>query len=681
VGASALTFGVFAVAAPAAFADTTPNATQITITPQTQTGTSNTDCLVYTATATANGAPAVGTIDVVLTEPAGTVASSESFCNNAQATQVGTAFNTGAGAPPAMGETFNTDANGQFTFGVFDTEAETVNIRAFDDENANHTPDAGEATTSTSTPPTAVFQAASTSTGNNNAHALTVTPSNINARPGDTGVYKVTATTGGNSPQPVNQVTVTYIITSGPDATNIPQNCQAATGAGNNNPQTQGNPQTVNGEAYCDVPTHAAGTDNITFYINQSNVANPTTGPDSGEPTATATLTDIGASPAGDTINVTCSTNGTNSADPTPGQNLKACHDFTTDNAGNPPPPPGAQDVFTATVTDPSANTNVIQGGIGNPNGQLANTPKGVTVAWTQSGGSATASMAPTSTACDPTATQTSTGGSGTCQSTLSEPNPTSGETVTVTGTIQGTTTTSSATKSFQVRPLAARNISLAPASQSGTSGTGRTVTATVIDVNGTPVPNVQVTFSTSGVGHFTSNGIFGTNQQYTTQTGPDGTVQAQVATNGSESGTETISATIPQGGSQCGDPAGFVNGTPNPTAKAGNCSATATVQWNKAAPPPTKRVAVKVSNSCFSHHKHKVTCVAQLSRAISGVTVVFFDGHGNKVGSDVTGGAGKAFLHLSGLKSHVRHKYQAHAKRSSKTFSATSGFAHVRVK
>src|SRR3954447_7050863 len=79
-GVTALSFGVFAAAAPAAFADTTPNASNITVSPSTQTGTAGTDCLVYPAPATAAGAPAVGTIDVALHDATATADSSDSFC-------------------------------------------------------------------------------------------------------------------------------------------------------------------------------------------------------------------------------------------------------------------------------------------------------------------------------------------------------------------------------------------------------------------------------------------------------------------------------------------------------------------------------------------------------------------------------------------------------------------------
>jgi hypothetical protein len=353
------------------------------------------------------------------------------------------------------------------------------------------------------------------------------------------------------------------------------------------------------------------------------------------------------------------------------------------------------QDTFLATVTDPSANLNVIQGGaFTNGLNQTNPTPKNVTVNWTISGGSATASVTgdtpPNSqSVCDPTENQTASGGTngnggGECTGTLTEPAPTNGETITVTGTIAGETpaTSSSATKDFQVRPLGARNITLTPPSQNGVSGTGRTVTALVTDVNGTPVPNVQVTFSTTGVGHFTSNGIFGTNQQYVTTTGPNGSVQAQVQTNGDEQGTETISVTISQNGTQCTDQAGFVGGQPNPAAKAGNCSATSTVAWSQTGGTGgSKRLVVNLHLSCFSNHKHSVTCNAQLSKAISGVTVVLHDSNGQVVGTDKTNSSGKAVFHLHHLKSHHKHHYRAHAKTSSKTRSADSNTVGIRVK
>lgn len=286
---------------------------------------------------------------------------------------------------------------------------------------------------------------------------------------------------------------------------------------------------------------------------------------------------------------------------------------------------------------------------------------------------------------------------------TVQTTNNNSGDTPTVyaTSTKTGTATytatvgslTKSVTQSFANRDTDARNITLTPADSTAKPGSFVDLTAKVTDRYGNPVQFVDVFFTETGVGRFAG----GSKQTNDFQTDANGQILIEVSTASNETGDANVTATVDD--RICGtvanntcpyyqvtNPAGVVwDNTGGPDTVAGLAAGSGTdakaVVHYKTTPPPVKRQAVTVKISCFSHHKHRVTCVAQLSKAISGVTVVFWTKSGHKVGSDATGGAGKAFLHLKGLKRHSHHKYQAHAKRSSRTFSAWSRFAGVTVK
>jgi len=203
--------------------------------------------------------------------------------------------------------------------------------------------------------------------------------------------------------------------------------------------------------------------------------------------------------------------------------------------------------------------------------------------------------------------------------------------------------------------------------------------------VNGVMSTTVPVTLTITGAGTFSD----GTTQK--TVDASNGVVQVAVTSNAN--GTSTITGNLDPSSTDCGVAAPSTsNSFENDyfytdklaEATAGNCSASSTITWSGASvtpPPTTGRQGVSVKLACFSHRVHRVTCVAQLSKNIGGVTVVFWDNHGNKIGTDVTNRFGHARIHLHGLKSHVKHRYQAHAKKSSKTRSAWSRFATVFVK
>jgi Bacterial Ig-like domain (group 1)/RTX calcium-binding nonapeptide repeat (4 copies) len=119
---------------------------------------------------------------------------------------------------------------------------------------------------------------------------------------------------------------------------------------------------------------------------------------------------------------------------------------------------------------------------------------------------------------------------------------------------------------------LAPRNIDARPEEATNAPGTVHRVTAVVTDREGDPIPGVTVTFTETGVGTFVGGG-----STATATTDDNGRATAEVTTQTTEIGTQTITASLPTSGGvdECeraaGDPAG---------APAGNCSDQVTKTW-----------------------------------------------------------------------------------------------------
>ncbi len=126
---------------------------------------------------------------------------------------------------------------------------------------------------------------------------------------------------------------------------------------------------------------------------------------------------------------------------------------------------------------------------------------------------------------------------------------------------------------------LAARNIDLEPETATNAPATVHEVTATVTDVFGNGVPGIVVTFTETGPGEFRSGG-----STITATTNADGVATAEVTTLASESGDQTITASLPVTGGvdECeraaGDPA---------DSTAGNCTDDVVKTWELAATCP----------------------------------------------------------------------------------------------
>jgi len=557
---------------------------------------------------------------------------------------------------------FNND--GTILFGVTSNTPGTMTVTAFGDQGVtpNGAKDVNEpGDTSTKTWVANPATPANTST-------VTCTPTSASNPAGTQHTFTCTVKdANGNA---LAGQTVHFGVASGPDAGN-PNNATC------NTPTASGAGGTTPGQTTCQYTNNGTpGHDVINVWLE----TNGTPGQQTGEPNTQITKDWVLAAPNTSTISISCSPNQTGSTNP-PGATA-ACQEPLTQG----------QVTLTATVQ----------------NGNPAQPVSGVIVQWgpiTGGDGDETLS-APTCT----------TAANGTCSVTVTDTSPAEGEQYQVTATLPtqgGGNPTAQATITYHnPGPAEARNVKVTPKTATQPQGGSQDFTIAVTDRNGNPVSGACVGLNESGPGHFASGSGVGGNfvcnfapegsYQMVCSTLANGTCQVTVVTQSTESGAETVTATLDgrnyPGGStgnfvECAAPAGRTftqgtgsNGNPpgtaSPNAPAGNCSDSGVVTWKASTPPPPHgRVAISLKLSCFTHAPHHVTCIAQTRpSAFAGVTVIFYNGKGKRVGSDVTGRAGKARLHLGGFKSGSKHRFQAHAKRSARTFSADSKQVTVKV-
>jgi len=607
VGLSTATFIAYGGAAVAA---TTPAGTgAITITPPAGGTTGNTgDCLVYTVSQT--GATG-GYLDVSVNSTSGHAA----FC-----APLGTAEAPAGTPPPTATERVTVNGSGSTTFGVTDTSAESVSIQAWDDNvTADDKFTGGE-------PNNAATATFISNQGDSAVTKLAASPSSVLVRPGDSATYTVTATNGNTAAtnQGVSGATINYVV-SGPDATVNPVACGTTDS---------------NGVRVCTVPTvnsnTTAGTDTVTFFVNNATNSGP--GVDPGDTQTTATMNDVGKSPADDTIVAFCGNTG-------PSSTTRACTDSI--DASNPNINNSVTEPFGFDVLDPVA-TDVNNSDLGSD----------VTVDFTMSGASAGATLSKTSDTCHTFPTTILNGEKG-CQVTVSvtEPHPTPGEKITVTGTLHGGTATQadSASIAFVAAVSSARNVTLTPVSQSVVVGHEGVLLATVTDAGGHPVPGVSLDFSSSGVGAFISGCVL-SSTCVTEQSGAgslpttnaNGQIEVQVASG--TTGNELVGVTIDSSnGSQCADQAGFVNGAPVTGVTAGNCAAAAGVKYVSA----PARISERPHLSGHKHG-HSVRLTAVTHPNLRHRSVHFYivrNGVNHLVASRGTGSTGVAHATIRHLK------------------------------
>jgi hypothetical protein len=544
-GLAAVTIGAGVPALVGASAEAAGPVTQIALAGQPDNQGAAGSCIAYQATAKdATGAVVPGaTITVTITDSSTSSTRDVNFCtlpttsgSTTYQPQTGNVVSdqgpqTGGGGKDTA--VFTADANGVATFGVTATTPGAVGVQAFYDVNGDKAFSAGEPNASD----TATFTsggAAGSNTNQDAATAVTVTPTNDTAVVGETRnfVVHVTNSTG----DALNGVIVSYATT--PPGAGQGQTFGASTCGSTDN----------NGDAICKIAFTTAGTDNLTFYVNQTQTGG-TPGPDPSEPKATATET-VNPAPTGRTVTLTP-------------QNRNV--DYRSASA-----------TYTVAVTNTSSSTTT--------------STAGTLLGFSISGGSSKATVTPTE--CQTTGN--SPAGTSTCPNiTVSDPGAVAGEVITVTATIRGTSSTDTSTMTVQNQPTDARNIALTPKTQTVAPGSGiGALTATVTDVNGKAVPNVWVTFTESGPGRFVNQ----SGSTFNVQTDANGKATVEVNSTAGESGTQTITAAINEnftGTTQCSakagkDQAGGTLAAPdNPNAAAGNCSDTATVTYGTASPSP----------------------------------------------------------------------------------------------
>jgi len=478
--------------------------------------------------------------------------------------------------------------DGKVIFGVFSTDAGTMNIDAFGDTNANGVHDQGETAGDTATKTWVATDQ------NNNADKISCTPGSATNPVNGTHVIVCIVTNSAGVAIP-NATNVKYIIPSGPDSgpnfNSNPVNCDnTGNNDANNGTQTFGGPggaaeTNAAGETVCVLTNNGQpGTDSITVYLEQNNQ----TGLQANSPETQTTVqkTWVQAAPNGATIQVTCSPNQIQAPTAGNGQN-SVCQ----------LPLSQTTSTITAHVTN---GTNPVT----NVSGVIVN----FAVGGTGNDANDTETVSPTSC---------TTGSDGTCTTTLTDTVPTEGEQLTVTGTTTtqgGPTVASTATIKYHNPTRAeARNIAITPGTSSQPAGGAQTLIAKVTDRFGNPVANVCVGWNETGPGRFTNtslsacvyNIINSNNYQAACITAADGTCSQEVSSLTSESGPETVTAQIDFSSTnntqnnypdnqhiECQAPAGqtFASAgasktTPDtttvPSAPAGTCAATATVTWN----------------------------------------------------------------------------------------------------
>jgi len=582
----------------------------INLTPDNSTVAAG-NCATYTATATdAAGNPAAGwslNLSAAETVPHGNT-TDPAFCavtNGSTVTPAGapavngitTTNDNGTTQTNTLNGTATTDGSGKVIFGILSNVTGTVTITASSGSASD---------TSTETV---------VASGQNAVTTLSVSPTSFTGYTGTSPSFTVTATNGST---PIQGVTVNYFFASGdPDAAQ----------ASNTNPAQCAGTTNGSGQVTCTYTNNppAAGTDHITFYVNQTNGAGPhTNGLDTGEPNTTATAT-FSTPPAISSANstVTCATPG---GTPAPGATCSI-------------PPDQHSVTFTATVND--ASNKPVSGAI---------------VTWTFTGSEVTAGRV------SPTSGQSTTDANGVATFTVTDSAPADTGTITATAKV-GTQSAGSATATFHNRVPSSMTIK--PALQTVTNGGAVSEVVTVVDQYGTGVSGQSITYTVSGRNAGKSG---------TVTTGSDGTAMINYTDTNVNPGSnsDTITATDTSANA--------------PTAGQGN-PATATVQYI-AGSTTASSVTIDVSNSCNlpagtpSSSNPGTSGAGSTSNGFNTTTTADHQVCALVKNSDGTALAGKSvtFTVDKGFVSATNHATQANSSSSVTVTTGSNGVAQVFV-
>lgn len=434
---------------------------RITIAPGTNSAAQNTCSSNYTATVyDASGNPVPNaTVNLSATQTATTSSSTEpvpSFCNTATVTNGTPKVNS-----PSSGENTTTSTatstptgqNGETTFGVDSDTVGTVNITSTSATVGSTT------TTVPTTAPTATLTVNGGGANNVASNGLALSPSSQNAFNGKTVSVTYTLTNSAGNPVggvpggtgvtgPSNAITpgINGEITSGPSAGAAVTCTASSNGSG-----STGNTMPA-GEGTCSYTSSSTptGTDTIEVWVNQSSGA--TSGPDPGEPQATATAA-LSAEPTNEKITSNCDTGCTL---------------------------PLGTTSETVTFTNTATSSNTPQSGY----------VIDVTLSPTKNKNGAAYTLS---------ADSCTTNSSGQCSVTVTNPSPSNGDKVTVTGTLSEDSTVTDASPTITWEAAAASSTTITPEAATNVVGATVTKTVTVDDQFGNPVSGDVVNWTVTG--------------------------------------------------------------------------------------------------------------------------------------------------------------------------------------
>jgi len=674
-GTAAIATGVVPLATGVANAGPGDNATTITLSPSTATDTVG-NCTPYKVTTNPNA-----TFDVQISEQSAS-ATTIDFCDvsdfaqfqgpndnaytYADNAQAGCNTATAATTPPATPNTaqcdaqFTANAQGIVEFGVTSDTPGTMKVVAYNDQNANWQFSNNETPNSQATETWVANQAGGT-------NSVSCEPADQTQEINTTASWNCTVTTAQGSGVNSNNLNVYFNVNSGPDA---------AAYAGDNqcdpdNSTSTGSAGGFNGVYNCHIDNQGGiGNDAITNFVDNNGNSNF----DPGEPSDNNNVHWVSPAANNAVVQLDCSPNE-EVADTVPENGP-----FYPDGSYCQVTPDQPTAEFTATVSAGGApQTGVVvnfyeyNSSINNGSYTLSNNGQCVTNA------------------------------SGTCSVTLTQTGFEDGDWVELRA--YDTNHTSDISEVDWIAPTSddARNITVEPSDANQETGGSQTFTATVVNRFDEPVKGTCIGWTETGPGRVNNPSNLNCAPNFpddsydtTCQTNTQGQCSIEVSSNTTESGDETVTATIdtanyndPTHGVECTAPAGRTyseGGTDTSTppgdesdgADAGNCSDAGTVTWGAA--PPSGKHAIGLHLACFSHHKGKIKCVAQTGPATQGVTVKFFNKKGHKVATDVTNKAGKAHFIKTGKKSGKTYVFQAHANHTATTYSADSKRAKVTV-
>jgi len=643
------------------------NATSVSLSPDTDTAATG-ECNPFTATVNAGASFSVNIQEAV---PSGTAIGAEviGFCdplatnaddaggtyitatqqgpgtagantndNSTGTATAGTCSNTVAPVSPATSNvscdtTFlDRNSDGKVVFGVTSTTAGSMSVNAFADlAPANGAQDVNEpGDTSTKT-----WVANNTTGTPANSNTVSCTPTSQSNPTGGTANFTCTVKdSGGNA---LAGQTVHFGVASGPQAGN-PANATCGPTASGAAGTTPGQTPTCSYNNTTNQPGHDV--------INAWLETNGTPGQQTGEPSTTITADWVTAAANGSKVTVTCSPNQTVQTGTAPNQSSVCQLPLNTSDA-----------TLTATVV----------------NGTPSQPQAGVLVQW-----SITSNVPPVGDTDTETITPASctTASNGQCTTTLHNPTPTEGESIRVQASVptQGVGGPSVATAIVNWHNPAvgeARNITVTPATSSQQAGGVQTFTAKVVDRFKNPVKGFAVNWSETGPGSF--RGGANTAQCVTDATG---SCSVDVTSLVTESGDETVTASIAQGANpgvtdECSSPAGFSDYTPGglgspgtavntagtapnttggqnnlaPGAVAGNCTASGKATWTAGSPTGAASVTVTAPAGKVGRVETAAATVKDSTgKAVANQVVNFtVSGSNNATGNATTNASGVA--------------------------------------